>query len=40
MTNTRDWELLLEPPTNTVVPVGRERLASLWAAYGEHDQTD
>ncbi len=31
----RDWELLLEPPANTVVPVGREHLAALWTAYGE-----
>ena len=35
--NTRDWELLLEPPANTVVPVSREHLAALWAAYGEQD---
>ncbi len=36
--NGRDWELLLDPPVNTVVPVSRERLAALWAAFGEQDQ--
>ncbi len=33
--NGRDWEVRLEPPVNTVVPVGREQLATLWEAYGE-----
>ena len=32
--NGRDWELRLEPPVNSVVPIGRTRLAELWAAYG------
>jgi DNA-binding LytR/AlgR family response regulator len=33
--NGRDWELRLEPPVNSVVPIGRTRLAALWAAYGD-----
>jgi DNA-binding LytR/AlgR family response regulator len=32
--NGRDWELRLEPPVNSVVPLGRTRLAALWGAYG------
>lgn len=31
----RDWELKLEPPAGTVLPVGRAYLPELWAAYGE-----
>lgn len=31
----RDWEIRLEPPAGTVVPVGRSHLAALWSAYGE-----
>ena len=31
----RDWEVKLEPPAGTVIPVGRAYLAELWAAYGE-----
>ncbi len=31
----RDWELKLEPPVNRVLPVGRTRFPTLWAAYGE-----
>jgi DNA-binding LytR/AlgR family response regulator len=37
--NGRDWELRLEPPVNVVVPVSREHLGSLWAAYGEQEGT-
>jgi len=36
--NGRDWELRLEPPVNSVVPIGRTRLAALWAAYGESER--
>ncbi len=38
--NGRDWELVLEPPVNALVPVSREHLASLWAAYGEPGRTE
>jgi len=31
----RDWELRLEPPVNRVLPVSRDRLPALWAAYGD-----
>lgn len=31
----RDWEVVLEPPVNRVVPVGRDELDRLWAAFGE-----
>jgi DNA-binding LytR/AlgR family response regulator len=34
-TGARVWELRLEPPVNSVVPIGRTRLAALWAAYGD-----
>ena len=34
----RDWELRREPPVNEVVPIGRTRLQTLWAAYGEGDR--
>lgn len=33
----RDWELKLEPPVNRVLPVGRSRVAGLWAAFGEEE---
>jgi DNA-binding LytR/AlgR family response regulator len=33
--STRDWEVKLEPPVNTIVPVARGRIEVLWAAYGE-----
>ena len=33
--NERDWELKLEPPVNRIVPVARDRVKGLWAAYGE-----
>ena len=33
--NGRDWELRLEPPVNSVVPIGRTRLAAVWGAYGD-----
>jgi DNA-binding LytR/AlgR family response regulator len=33
--NGRDWELRLEPPVNSVLPIGRTRLAALWAAFSE-----
>jgi DNA-binding LytR/AlgR family response regulator len=33
--NDRDWELRLEAPVNRVLPVARDRVAALWAAYGE-----
>jgi DNA-binding LytR/AlgR family response regulator len=38
--NGRDWEVRLEPPVNLVVPVSREHLGALWAAYGEPDGAD
>lgn len=31
---SRDWELKLEPPVGRVLPIGRNYLADLWAAYG------
>ena len=31
----RDWELKLEPPVNRVVPIARDRLAAVWALFGE-----
>ena len=31
----RDWELKLEPPVNSVLPIARDRLAALRAALGE-----
>ena len=31
----RDWELKLEPPVNRVVPIARDRLAAVWAVFGE-----
>jgi DNA-binding LytR/AlgR family response regulator len=31
----RDWELKLEPPVNSVLPIARDRLAVLRAALGE-----
>jgi DNA-binding LytR/AlgR family response regulator len=30
-----DWELKLDPPVNLVLPVSRDALAALWAAFGE-----
>lgn len=30
-----DWEVVLAPPVNRVLPVGRSYLARLWAAFGE-----
>lgn len=30
-----DWEVLLEPPVNRVLPVSRSALSRLWAAFGE-----
>jgi DNA-binding LytR/AlgR family response regulator len=38
--NGRDWEVRLEPPVNVVIPVSRENLAALWAAYGEQEGAD
>ena len=29
----RDWEVRLEPPVNRILPVGRDRVQALWAAY-------
>ena len=29
----RDWELRMAPPVNRVVPIARDRLDSLWAAF-------
>ncbi len=37
--NGRDWELFLEPPVNTAVPVSRQHLAAVWEAYGEQGAT-
>jgi len=34
-TDGRDWELKLEPPVNSVLPIARDRLAALRAALGE-----
>jgi DNA-binding LytR/AlgR family response regulator len=31
----RDWELKLEPPVNSVLPIARDRLAGLRGALGE-----
>ncbi len=31
----RDWEVKLEPPVNSVLPVARDRLAALRRALGE-----
>ena len=31
----RDWEIKLEPPVNSVLPIARDRLAVLRAALGE-----
>ncbi len=31
----RDWELKLEPPVNRVIPIARDALAAVWAAFGE-----
>lgn len=31
----RDWELKLEPPVNSVLPIARDRLAVLRVAFGE-----
>jgi len=28
-----DWELLLDPPLNTVLPISRSRIADVWQAY-------
>jgi DNA-binding LytR/AlgR family response regulator len=30
-----DWELKLDPPVNLVLPVSRDALPALWAAFGE-----
>jgi DNA-binding LytR/AlgR family response regulator len=30
-----DWELKLDPPVNLVLPVSRDALTALWAAFGE-----
>ncbi|MFW6051030.1 MAG: LytTR family DNA-binding domain-containing protein [Myxococcota bacterium] len=32
--NGRDWELKLEPPLNTIVPISRGYADDLWAALG------
>jgi DNA-binding LytR/AlgR family response regulator len=29
----RDWELKMEPPVNRVIPIARESLEDLWAAF-------
>jgi len=29
----RDWELKLEPPVNAVLPIARDRLVALRAAF-------
>ena len=33
-TDGRDWELKLEPPVNAVLPIARDRLGTLRAAFG------
>ena len=30
-----DWELKLDPPVNLVLPVSRDALPAVWAAFGE-----
>jgi DNA-binding LytR/AlgR family response regulator len=30
---SRDWELVMEPPVNRVLPISRERLRELWERY-------
>ena len=30
-----DWEVVLEPPVNAVLPVSRSGIATLWRALGE-----
>ena len=30
-----DWELKLIPPLNTILPIARTRLKTLWRAFGE-----
>lgn len=31
----RDWEVVMDPPVNRVLPVARARLAALFATFGE-----
>jgi hypothetical protein len=31
----RDWEVVLRPPVNRVIPVSRARLAGLMRRFGE-----
>ena len=31
----RDWEVKMAPPVNRVIPVARDRLDHLWAAFAE-----
>ena len=33
----RDWELRLDPPMDLVVPIARQALSAVWAAYGPLD---
>ncbi len=36
----RDWELKMAPPVNQLVPISRDRLGELWAAFGEAPSPD
>jgi DNA-binding LytR/AlgR family response regulator len=36
-TGQSDWEVKLEPPVGTILPVGRTYLKALWAAFGDGD---
>ena len=31
---SRDWEVVMEPPVNRVLPVARVRVGEVWAAFG------
>ena len=33
--NDRDWEIKLAPPVNRILPVSRNHLKHLWAAFGQ-----
>lgn len=36
----RDWELKMAPPVNQLIPISRDRLDELWAAFGEAPPPD
>jgi DNA-binding LytR/AlgR family response regulator len=33
--NRKDWEVKLTPPVNVILPVSRNYLSKLWAAFGQ-----